>query len=92
MNETCRECQPVKVENQDEPFLYTFLLDVINRPELRELGNQINTALQKTFQNIKKYLAKFKKYKSLWKADKVSKTFNNFNNLISKTENLNENN
>ena len=56
MNETCRECQPVKVENQDEPFLYTFLFDVVNRPELRDLGTQIQTALHKTFQNIKKNL------------------------------------
>ena len=71
MNGTCRECQPVKVDTQDEPFLYTFLMDVNNRPELREIASQIQNALHKTFQNIKKNLAKFKKYKSLWKADKV---------------------
>lgn len=74
MNDTCRECHPIKIENQDEPFLYTFFHDLVNIPELQELGKQIQVALQKTFQNIKKTLSKFKKYKSLWKADKVIST------------------
>jgi dynein heavy chain len=76
MNGTCKECQPVKVENQDEPFLYTFFLDVANRSELREIASQIQMVLQKSFQHIKKHLNKFKKYKSLWKTDKVN--FQNF--------------
>ena len=71
MNGTCKECQPVKVDNQDEPFLYTFFLDISNQPEPREITAQINTALQKSFHHIKKNLNKLKKYKNLWKADKV---------------------
>lgn len=72
MNGTCKECQPVKAEGQDEAYLYTFFADVASRPELRELANQIHTNVQKSIQNVKKHLLKFKKYKSLWKADKVS--------------------
>lgn len=71
MNASCKECQPVKVENQDEPFLYTFLFDIMHRPELREKATHIQTNLQRVFQNVKKQIAKFKKYKFLWKADKV---------------------
>lgn len=70
MDGSCKECQPVKAEGQDEQFLYTFYLDVANRTELRDLASQIQTNVQKTVQNMKKHLLKFKKYKSLWKADK----------------------
>lgn len=69
MNGTCKECQPVKQD--DEVYLYTFHADVENRPEMIELTAQVQTNVQKAIQNIKKHLLKFKKYKSLWKSDKV---------------------
>jgi dynein heavy chain len=72
MNGSCKECQPVKAEGQDEAFLYTFLPDVANRPEMRELAIQIQNNVQKTVANMKKFLLKFKKYKSLWKSDKAA--------------------
>lgn len=72
MNGTCRECQPVKAEGQDEAYLYTFFADVVSRPEMRDLASQIHNNVQKTVQNIKRNLFKFKKYKTLWKADKVA--------------------
>lgn len=72
MNGTCRECQPVKAEGQDEAYLYTFYSDVASRPEMRELAQQIQYNVQKTIQSMKKYLVKFKKYKNLWKSDKVT--------------------
>jgi dynein heavy chain len=71
MNGSCKECPPVKAEGQDEAYVYTFYSDVASRPELRDLANQIQTNVQKTIANMKKHLLKFKKYKSLWKADKV---------------------
>ena len=72
MNGTCKECQPVKAEGQDEAYLYTFYNDVATRPEINDAANQIHSNVQKTVQNMKKHLMKFKKYKSLWKADKVN--------------------
>ncbi len=69
MNGTCKECQPVKQD--DEVYLYTFHADVENRPEMIELTAQVQASVQKAIQNIKKYLLKFKKYKSLWKSEKV---------------------
>lgn len=71
MNGSCKECQPVKADGQDEAFLYTFYHDVVNRPEMRDLAAQIQANVQRNVQNVKKHLLKFKKYKSLWKADKV---------------------
>lgn len=68
---TCKECQPVKADGQDEAYLYTFFPDVVNRPEMRELAAQIHNNVQKTVSNMKRNLLKFKKYKTLWKADKV---------------------
>lgn len=68
---TCKECQPVKADGQDEAYLYTFFPDVVNRPEMRELAAQIHNNVQKTASNMKRNLLKFKKYKTLWKADKV---------------------
>jgi dynein heavy chain, axonemal len=71
MNGTCKECHPVTDKDQDEPYLYTFYADVVNRPEMRDIITQIQTNIQRTVQNVKKYLLKFKKYKALWKSDKV---------------------
>ena len=68
---SCKECQPIKVDSgTDEAYLYTFYPDIVNRPEMRELASQIHSNVQRTVQNMKKHLLKFKKYKSLWKADK----------------------
>ncbi len=73
MDGSCRECLPVKVENAaDEAYLYTFYPDIVNRPEMRDLASQIHANVQKTVANMKKHLLKFKKYKTLWKADKTS--------------------
>jgi dynein heavy chain len=71
MNGSCKECQPVKAEGQDEAYLYTYFPDVVNRPEMRDLASQIHSSVQKTVQNMKRSLIRFKKYKTLWKADKV---------------------
>ena len=73
MNGTCKECQPVKTEGgQDETYLYTYFNDIENLTEIRELGNQIKTNVQKSVANMKRYLNRWKKYRSLWKADKVA--------------------
>jgi dynein heavy chain len=71
MNGTCKECQPVKSEGQDETYLYTYYSDVVNCLEIRDLAAQIQTNVQKSVQNMKRYLTRWKKYKSLWKSDKV---------------------
>ena len=72
MNGTCKECQPIKSDGADEAYLYTFYPDIVNRPEMRDLAAQIHNNVQKTVQNMKKHLLKFKKFKSLWKADKAA--------------------
>ena len=71
MNGTCKECQPVKAEGQDETYLYTYLADILNRPEIRDLTTLIQANVQKTVANVKRYIMKWKKHKSLWKAEKV---------------------
>ena len=88
MNGTCKECQPVKAEGQDETYLYTYLNDIGNLPEIHELAAQIQANVQKSVANMKRYLTKWKKYKSLWKVDKVKcqlkvQNINNLKFLIS---------
>jgi dynein heavy chain len=70
MSGSCKECQPVKAEGQDDVYLYTFLHDVAARPEMRDLAVQVQNNVTKSITNMKKFLLRFKKYKSLWKADK----------------------
>ena len=70
-DQSCKECPPVKVEGgAEESYLYTFYPDVVNRPEMRELASSIHNSVQKAIGTMKKHLLKFKKYKTLWKADK----------------------
>ncbi len=72
MSGTCKECLPIKAEGQDETYLYTYFNDVINRNEIRDLATQIQNTVQKSVANIKRYLTKWKKYKNLWKSEKVA--------------------
>lgn len=72
MNGTCKECLPVKAEGQDESYLYTYLPDIVNSSEIFELASHIQANAQRTVQNMKKNLMKWKKFKSLWKSDKLA--------------------
>ncbi len=82
MSGTCKECQAVKAEGQDETYLYTYFNDVINRNEIRDLATQTQNTAQKTVANIKRYLTKWRKHKNLWKSEKVGPS-----NLVSLTDN-----
>jgi len=72
MNGTCIECLPQKVEGEDELYVFTFFTDISVNNETIDLVQSIHYNIKNTLTNMQRYLNRWKKYRSIWKVDKVS--------------------
>lgn len=72
MNGTCIECLPQKVEGEDELYVFTFFTDISVNNETIDLVQTIHYNIKNTLTNMQRYLNRWKKYRSIWKVDKVS--------------------
>ena len=80
MRGSCLECPPQNVEGEDEPVIVSFYNDVAFNPEIIDLVNEVQSCFQKIFASAQKYLTPWKKYKLLYKGDRVRVfSFQNFN-------------
>ena len=75
MNGTCIETQPQKVEGEDELYQFTFFSDISINTETIDLVQTIHFDIKNTLTNMQRYLNRWKKYRSIWKVDKVSVGF-----------------
>ena len=73
MNGTCIETTPQKVEGEDEMYQFTFFSDISINPETIDLVQTIHYNIKNTLTNMQHYLNRWKKYRSIWKVDKVQK-------------------
>lgn len=71
MNGSCLECQPQKIEGEDELFAFSFFTDIAVNPDIIELVQKIQNDIKTTLTTLQRYLARWKKYRSVWKVDKV---------------------
>lgn len=71
MNGTCIECLPQKVEGEDELYVFTFFTDISVNNETIDLVQTIHYNIKNTLTNMQRYLNRWKKYRSIWKVDKV---------------------
>ena len=72
MNGTCIECQPQKVEGEDELYQFTFFTDISVNSETIDTVQTIHYNIKNTLTNMQRYLNRWKKYRSIWKVDKVT--------------------
>ena len=72
MNGTCIETPPQKVEKEDELFVFSFFSDISVNPVVIDYVQTIQNNIKSTLTNMTRYLNRWKKYKSIWKVDKVS--------------------
>ncbi|XP_060580911.1 dynein axonemal heavy chain 10-like isoform X1 [Ruditapes philippinarum] len=70
MNGTCIECQPQKVEGEDELYQFTFFTDISVNNETIDTVQTIHYNIKNTLTNMQRYLNRWKKYRSIWKVDK----------------------
>ncbi|ORX45970.1 hypothetical protein BCR36DRAFT_332447 [Piromyces finnis] len=70
-NKSCVLTTPQKVNEDEEPVIFSFYSDVIYNGNISQAINQLNLNLQKTFDKVSRYLDTWRKYRPLWKVDKV---------------------
>lgn len=71
MDGTCIITPPQKVSDEEEMVTFTFYSDLITNSSVLSLVNSISTTLNKTFAEINKWIDVWRKYRPLWKVDKV---------------------
>ena len=72
MRGSCLECAPQNVEGEDEPVIISFYNDVAFNPEINDLTNDVQSCIQRIFSSAQKHLSPWRKYKLLYKGDRVS--------------------
>ena len=72
MNGTCIITPPQKISDEEEPYIFSFHSDLVNNQSVIALVNNVNSNINKTFASLHKWIDTWKKYKPLWKVDKVS--------------------
>lgn len=71
MNGTCIITPPQKVNDEEEPVIFSFQTDLIASQSVIDQVVTLNTVLNRTFADIQKWLESWRKYRPLWKIDKV---------------------
>lgn len=70
-NGSCILTPPQKVTEDEEPIIFSFHSDILNNQSMVNTINQLNSTITKTFTNLNKWLDSWRKYRPLWKVDKV---------------------
>ncbi|KAJ3359470.1 Dynein heavy chain 10, axonemal, partial [Kappamyces sp. JEL0680] len=71
MNGTCIITPPQKVGDEEEMVTFTFYSDLITNNTILALVNSLSTNINRTFGEINKWVDVWRKYRPLWKVDKV---------------------
>jgi len=69
---TCVEAPVQKVDNEDEPFVCSYFPDISANPDVASLVLQIQHGVRSTISSLTRYLLRWKRYRHIWKSDKVS--------------------
>lgn len=70
---SCIDCPPVWIEGQDEPFMYTYQMDVEKSQACHEAVSSFSVRGQKLMRRVSKFMQKLLTYRKIWRHDKVSK-------------------
>ena len=71
MNGTCIETPPQHAEGEDEPVVFSFFTDMSANPAIIDLVTALSKSVQNTLGMLNKYLTRWRRYRLLWKLDKV---------------------
>ncbi|XP_076363131.1 dynein heavy chain at 89D isoform X2 [Tachypleus tridentatus] len=70
MDGTCLETLPQKVEGQDEPYVFSFFMDISLHPSINELCLTLQWTAQNLLLSVHGSLEIWRKFRSLWNYDK----------------------
>jgi dynein heavy chain len=65
------ETRPQVVNEDEEPVTFSFHTDISANPQVIKTALICNQAIHRSFGGISKFLEGWKRYKNLWKLDKV---------------------
>ena len=71
MHGTCIETPPQHAEGEDEPVVFSFFTDISSNQAIIDLVTTISKGVQSSLGMLNKYLIRYRKYRRLWKLDKV---------------------
>jgi len=69
---TCIEAPPQRIDSEDELFVVSYFSDIATNPDILALVAVIQQTVRKAIASIARYLARWKRYRSIWKVEKVS--------------------
>ncbi|KAG5670791.1 hypothetical protein PVAND_001030 [Polypedilum vanderplanki] len=69
MSETCLPCPPTRLDN-NEVYVFSFYEDIVQIPKVCELVINLQQTIQNLVSDVRSYLSRWHKYKSLWMYDK----------------------
>ena len=72
MHGTCIETPPQHAEGEDEPVVFSFFTDISSNPAIIDMVTTLSKSVQNTLGMLNKYLTRWRRYRLLWKLDKVS--------------------
>ncbi|KAI8847268.1 dynein heavy chain and region D6 of dynein motor-domain-containing protein [Chytridium lagenaria] len=70
-NGTCIITPPQKVAEDEDPVIFSFHSDIVSHQGIITMISQLNGTITRTFGNLNKWLDTWRKYRPLWKVDKV---------------------
>ncbi|KAJ3055760.1 Dynein heavy chain 10, axonemal [Rhizophlyctis rosea] len=70
-NGTCIPTPPQKVAEDEEPVVFSFHSDVVASQSIVSMIGVMNQTITRTFGDLNKWLDTWRKYRPLWKVDKV---------------------
>ncbi|KAI9102678.1 dynein heavy chain and region D6 of dynein motor-domain-containing protein [Phlyctochytrium arcticum] len=71
MNGTCITTPPQKISEDEDPIIFSYHSDVVANQTIVTMIGALNGSITKTFSNLNKWLESWRKYRPLWKVDKV---------------------
>lgn len=73
MDGSCVETPEQRGANEDdEPVVFTFYWDVAANPQVIKTMLQLNQSIQRTINNVNRYIDGWRRHQALWKTDKSS--------------------
>ena len=69
---SCIEAQPQQVPDQDQPVTFTFFTDVVQHPDVIEIGGAVKDAIHQGVESILACVSVWKRYRLLWRVQRVS--------------------
>ncbi|KAL7749213.1 hypothetical protein RI367_005365 [Sorochytrium milnesiophthora] len=70
-NGSCIIAEPQRIGEEEEPVVFSFYSDVVNNAVIVNMLMTLNQCITKCFSALSKYLDSWRKYRPLWKVDKV---------------------